>query len=377
GDINGDGYDDLCYGPREYSGAFLYKGSNLEYQDHIRLSIYLGGDDLSWMPDTTITPPRFLLNSDSHGYDWYNCTGLGDINHDGYDDFSMQYFEICIPASGAKLCDSVMYVYYGNNDLSNIINSVDTLVVGDIRGELGKISDVYSKAFFCQNKDTLEQIPGMNIVYGNDMNAFVMHYNKNDIGNITPGDINNDGYNDWIIWDNNDAQIKGYFGGSQLDNEFDFITPDAFVFNCGTENEYYDKESNFYILGDICGDGFDKILFTEKIDDQYYDLYCFSYNEVKTRIKDIVPESYELLTIYPNPFNPTTTIEYHLSTSGNVDLSIYNVLGMKEVTLFNNTREVGSYNLQFNAQSLGSGIYLCVLQVNNEIVSTKKLLLMK
>jgi len=375
GDINGDGYDDLCCGPVFYEGHYLTKPSsdttNSWYSDIIKLQVYLGGQTLSWNPDTIIVPLVYFSNPDAIAYTWGNCTGLGDINKDGYDDFSMQYWEYCFNDTFHYISDSTTYVYYGNFSLDSIIIGVDTLFIGDILSDLGYISNSDQRALFCSPQNINNQIPGLNIVYANEINTPLIHFGSSSRYNRTSGDINGDDYNDWIIWGDSDNQIKGYYGGYTLDQNFDFVPPDEFQYNDNGDESY------IYILGDICGDGYDKVLFTEKINDQYYDLYCFSLNEVKTEVSSILPERHDLLNIYPNPFNPNTTISYQLSTSSHVDISVYNVLGKKEVTLLHDVCEAGSYNLPFNAKSLSSGVYLCVLQVNNEVVDTKKLLLMK
>lgn len=378
GDINGDGYDDLLCGAREYQGAFLTKRNNSQdYEDIVKLQVYLGGENVSWHPDTTIIPPVYLSASDALGYAWYNCTGLGDINYDGYDDFSMQYFEIRLNDYGFFLCDSVTYVYYGSSSLTNIANSVDTFFVGDINAELGSISDSNQKSYFCKHKDTLNQIPGLNIVYANDINTPEIHYNSNNVGNASPGDINGDGYNDWIIWDKNENKIKGYFGGSVIDNNIDFTTPDDFHFNGEIGYSIYGEKSQFYILGDICGDGYDKVLFVEKIDDQYYDLYFFSYNDIKSNINDMVPQEFNFLNIYPNPFNSNVTIEYDLMSYVNVDISIHDVNGKFIKNIVSGPLPAGNYKNTFNAAFLSSGVYFCTLKVDNKILLTEKLLLMK
>ncbi len=73
------------------------------------------------------------------------------------------------------------------------------------------------------------------------------------------------------------------------------------------------------------------------------------------------------LSSYPNPFNPGTTITYSISKSGMVDLSIYNILGIKIKTLLNEYLSFGIYKIQFDGSSLSSGIYFCKLQTENNM----------
>lgn len=85
---------------------------------------------------------------------------------------------------------------------------------------------------------------------------------------------------------------------------------------------------------------------------------------------------------YPNPFNPSTTIEFSIQNNSQVDLSIYNIKGQKIKTLTNNEFQKGSHSIIWNGDdefgnSVGSGIYYYKLKVNGKNVSTKKCLLLK
>lgn len=94
-----------------------------------------------------------------------------------------------------------------------------------------------------------------------------------------------------------------------------------------------------------------------------------------------IPENFELFQNYPNPFNPTTIIKYAIPSNvkgetANVKLVIYDVLGRELKTLVNKELSAGSYEVQFNANELTSGIYFYSVQAGEYSV-TKKMLLMK
>ena len=89
-----------------------------------------------------------------------------------------------------------------------------------------------------------------------------------------------------------------------------------------------------------------------------------------------VPEEYTLFQNYPNPFNPSTIINYALPEKGNVELIVYDVLGNEIVTLVNEEKSAGTYDVEFNATGLPSGIYFYKLQAGN-FVETKKMILIK
>jgi|GEM_PF-1286959 len=85
---------------------------------------------------------------------------------------------------------------------------------------------------------------------------------------------------------------------------------------------------------------------------------------------------YVLEQNYPNPFNPSTTIKFGIPEKNNVVVKIYNSLGSEIATLVNEVREAGSYEIQFNANNLSSGIYYYKIESGN-FVETKKMILLK
>jgi len=93
------------------------------------------------------------------------------------------------------------------------------------------------------------------------------------------------------------------------------------------------------------------------------------------------PEAFALLNNYPNPFNPETTIKYHLPEAAQVKLEIYNMVGQVVRTLVQTHQNAGRYVVQWdaandNGQSLASGIYLYRIQAG-DFHEVKKMLLLK
>jgi len=89
-----------------------------------------------------------------------------------------------------------------------------------------------------------------------------------------------------------------------------------------------------------------------------------------------LPKSFSLSQSYPNPFNPSTTIEFSLPQTGFVRLKVYNILGEAVATLVNEELNVGTYRTQWNASGVASGLYFYRLQAG-DFVDTKRLLLLK
>lgn len=94
------------------------------------------------------------------------------------------------------------------------------------------------------------------------------------------------------------------------------------------------------------------------------------------KVEGQVPTNYSLEQNYPNPFNPTTIISYSIPAKSNVTLSVFNLLGQKVMTLFSGVQSAGSYNVDFNASKLTSGIYVYQIQAGN-FTSSKKMMLIK
>jgi hypothetical protein len=78
---------------------------------------------------------------------------------------------------------------------------------------------------------------------------------------------------------------------------------------------------------------------------------------------------------YPNPFNPTTTISYFIEKSGFVSLKIYDVLGRDVKTLVDEYQHSGKYQLEFESIRLASGLYFYKLQIGNDYIKVRKMLL--
>lgn len=96
-------------------------------------------------------------------------------------------------------------------------------------------------------------------------------------------------------------------------------------------------------------------------------------------INSEVPEKYGLYTNYPNPFNPSTKIKFDIPSangSSNVRLVVFDAAGREVSTLINNTLSPGSYEFEFTAKNLTSGLYFYRLETDN-FVDTKKMILVK
>lgn len=82
------------------------------------------------------------------------------------------------------------------------------------------------------------------------------------------------------------------------------------------------------------------------------------------------------MDIFPNPFNPATSITLTLESKGRIQLSVYDILGRKVSELLNSELEAGIHSVPFDGSKLSSGVYIFYLR-SNSIVKTQKALLLK
>ena len=87
------------------------------------------------------------------------------------------------------------------------------------------------------------------------------------------------------------------------------------------------------------------------------------------------PLEFRLLNIFPNPFNPTTTIKYSVETRQIMSLRIYDITGQLRETLIDGFIESGSHTIQWNASNQPNGIYFVRLQVQGHSQNQKIILL--
>jgi len=90
----------------------------------------------------------------------------------------------------------------------------------------------------------------------------------------------------------------------------------------------------------------------------------------------LAPSEFALSSAYPNPFNPTTTMDLSLNEAGHVNVMVYNVLGQVVSTLVNNHMNAGYHSISWDANNMPSGMYLVRVQAGSN-VETQKLMLLK
>jgi hypothetical protein len=106
----------------------------------------------------------------------------------------------------------------------------------------------------------------------------------------------------------------------------------------------------------------------------------FEYSNV-VEVEVLAPAEFNLAQNYPNPFNPSTMIAFKLAVDSKVSLNIFNVLGQEVATLINTNLVAGSHQVNFNASSLNTGVYMYRIEAagidGTNFVDVKKMILTK
>ena len=195
GDVNGDGYNDFIITKNDNSNfSTTYEGE---------VFLFLGKPHLTETPD-------FIFTSNSNDNFGYNATIAGDINGDGYDDVIISAI-YAAPAGAGEV-----YIYLGGDPFDTEVDYV-------------------------LNGANYSQVLYINLSYGMFLSA--------------DNDFNNDGYDDLVIggwgptmsWE---GQIDVFLGGDPFDIESDFCL----------YGHYYFAGYGGAVIGDINGDGFDDFL---------------------------------------------------------------------------------------------------------------------
>ena len=109
-----------------------------------------------------------------------------------------------------------------------------------------------------------------------------------------------------------------------------------------------------------------------QIDYSQYD--CFG--NILSITNNLTPQNFEITQVYPNPFNPITSIHYSLNHNANIQLLIYDIQGRVITTLIDGFQTAGYHSVIWDASKFSSGIYFLNMS-SGKITETKKMVLMK
>ncbi len=105
--------------------------------------------------------------------------------------------------------------------------------------------------------------------------------------------------------------------------------------------------------------------------------FTIDINSVDKQEHREIPTEYELTSIYPNPFNPVTSITIGLPKASYLAVDVYNILGQQVATLADRDYQAGYRTFEFNGSSLAGGIYFVKANVPGQMEVVRKIVLMK
>jgi len=179
------------------------------------------------------------------------------------------------------------------------------------------------------------------------------------------------------------------FTGQQLGDNIELLwTTETEVNNYGFEIERKTNESNWTKVGFISGAGNSN----SPKHYQFIDMNVSGGSKFNYRLKQIdtdgsyeysntieiiiTPIQFILYQNYPNPFNKMTTIKYEIPVGGIVEINLYDISGLKVMTLVNKYQDMGIYLYILNSTELSSGVYFYRMSVKN-YTEIKKMVLLK
>ncbi len=213
------------------------------------------------------------------------------------------------------------------------------------------------------------------VTYDNgNYNIEFVNYEPNSSNQIWNSTMSEIGYSEVLattcIEVNNEPHYVMYFRDNSLEirdrcnGDIVHVQPSAIIPTYIFRNS--SNELLFFVNDDI-----NNLIRVYKLENE---IYVISDNEN-------LPEPKFKITNFPNPFNPSTTIEFSIKNDSNIDLSIYNLKGQKVTTLINEQMKKGKHatiwsGLDSDNKPVSSGIYLYKIKVGNQ-VSTNRMLLLK
>jgi hypothetical protein len=182
-----------------------------------------------------------------------------------------------------------------------------------------------------------------------------------------------------VVDDSANIYVTGKSEGSN--NNYDFTTVkynssgvQQWVMRYDTPERGYDEADALAVnkYGDVFVTG------TSEGTDQVYDYLTIKYSNligIKPNSNSI-PQRYTLYQNYPNPFNPVTDIQYSIPKKSMVSLVVYDVLGREVITLLNEEKPPGNYDVKFDASNISSGLYFYRI-VAGDYIEVKKMIVLK
>ena len=218
---------------------------------------------------------------------------------------------------------------------------------------------------------------GMSLLFGNGDGTFqpaVIFPSQHtpdllNVSGITVGDVDNDGDKDIMVANYESNSLSLYIN----DNGTFAYSPMRIGIYWGVYSPFFadfdnDGKGDLVAVGNVPPFGiFSTVLFLR------------GKNTGVTSVPGIKTDRLDRFLLsqnFPNPFNPTTTIEYHVASPSPVEINVYDVLGEEVSTLVEGQSNPGTYRVRFDAAGLASGVYFYRLKAE-ELIETRRMVVIK
>ena len=239
------------------------------------------------------------------------------------------------------------------------MNNQDTLFYPDVDPVVSIVDENIenNEAFLRNNLDLL----------GWNLNAYDYEFN----GAITFSVDNIEDNTDNILAAFVDGEVRG------IAERLYFPYGDKYIYIMQVySNETQGEELSFKLYDSLSGEIYEYVESLVFENDMIIGDGFATFNLENTVDDLFVPTESRLSNAYPNPFNPTTTLDYDLSIDGNVSITVYDISGQIIEVLVDDYKYAGEYTLTWNAQNYSSGVYFIGMETNDNYF-TQKLMLVK
>ena len=89
------------------------------------------------------------------------------------------------------------------------------------------------------------------------------------------------------------------------------------------------------------------------------------------------PAEFSLVRVYPNPFNPSTTVSFGINEDQNIEIGIYNINGQKIDAIQSGSLSAGLHSFIWDGSNVESGLYFIKVVGDGQLLSSQKVVLIK
>lgn len=330
---------------------------------------------------------------------------LFDPNNDGITDWAYGTDDNTLEVSildqidvydvGGKVRSAPAIIKFNENEYLIIVPSKDDNMYG-INPLTGNVQFIYETNGDVESPSFFEHLElGTVIVFGssdgllhmidtngNSVNEWPKNINGAIIGSPVISDIDNDGFTD-IIVGQAEGKLYGFNENGDMLNNFPLSIEFPFTSTPTIEDLDGDGDLEVLIGGSDGLYGYD-IKYPSNSDNYYWSMYrgsllrtgmYTSENQLDAEF-NFKPNVFNISSIYPNPFNPKTSINIDVPNNDFFNLSVYNLKGELVTQIYEGRREIGAHSFVWDASNFSTGMYIVKIDYKNTYI-TQKIMLIK